>query len=202
MFCLKQPIPALFEAAQMLDLAVDAHLEGDYIRAAQFIQQADMPEIRSWTESIWGIGGIYSKFKKQLGEPSTVPKELRDKLRMPSKAGEKQLLERDGHFCRFCRIPVIRKEVRVLLHRKYPNALPWGTKNEAQHAAFQAMWVQYDHLVPHARGGQTTLQNMVISCAPCNYGRMNYLVEEIGLVLNEYSTPYLTNWDGLERLLK
>jgi hypothetical protein len=33
----------------------------------------------------------------------------------------------------------------------YPNALTWGTKNTDQHAAFQAMWAQYDHIIPHGR---------------------------------------------------
>jgi hypothetical protein len=35
----------------------------------------------------------------------------------------------------------------------YPNALTWGTKNTDQHAAFQAMWAQYDHIIPHGRDG-------------------------------------------------
>ena len=115
---------------------------------------------------------------------------------------EKEILERDGHHCRFCGIPVVRKEVRDRLRKAYPKTLQWGTKNQEQHAAFQALWVQYDHVIPHARGGRTTLDNMVITCAPCNYGRMNYLLEEVDLILPDVRSSEAYMWDGLERILK
>lgn len=199
--CLKEPIPAIFEAAQLLSEAANAHLNGDAKLTEQLILKADMPIIREWTESIWGIGGIFSNLKKKLGDPITLPKEERDPLRMPDKEGEKLILLRDGYFCRFCGIPVIRKEVREVLKKHYPNALKWGSRNPDQHAAFQAMWVQYDHLIPHARGGKTNLENMLITCGPCNYGRMNYLIEEIGIILPPKSSSADENWDGLERIL-
>ncbi len=199
--CLKEPIPAIFEAAQLLNEAANAHLNGDPKLTEQLILKADMPIIREWTESIWGIGGIFSNLKKKLGDPITLPKEERDPLRMPDKEGEKLILLRDGYFCRFCGIPVIRKEVREVLKKHYPNALKWGSRNPDQHAAFQAMWVQYDHLIPHARGGKTNLENMLITCGPCNYGRMNYLIEEIGIILPPKSYSTDENWDGLERIL-
>jgi hypothetical protein len=63
------------------------------------------------------------------------------------------------------------------------------------------MWVQYDHIIPHARGGETNLENMVISCAPCNYGRMNFLLEEIGISIPKLDQTNSNEWDGLERLL-
>ena len=199
--CLKLPIPEIMEAAELLNSAVTAHLTGDFELAEELIERADMPAIREWTESIWGMGGIYSQLKKDLGEPDTLPKDDRDPIRMPNKSGEKALLERDGHNCRFCGIPVIRKEVRVALKKLYPNALQWGSKNTEQHSAFQALWVQYDHVVPHGRGGKTTLENMVITCAPCNYGRMNFLLEEIGLDYPKLNPVDAITWDGLERIL-
>ena len=121
--CLKESIPAIFEAAQLLSEAANAHLNGEPKLTEQLILKADMPIIREWTESIWGIGGIFSNLKKKLGDPITIPKEERDPLRMPDKEGEKLILLRDGYFCRFCGIPVIRKEVRVVLKKHYPNAL-------------------------------------------------------------------------------
>lgn len=63
------------------------------------------------------------------------------------------------------------------------------------------MWVQYDHLVPHARGGNNDLKNIVITCAPCNYGRWNKLVEEVGLRDPRDREPVQSTWDGLERFL-
>jgi hypothetical protein len=84
----------------------------------------------------------------------------------------------------------------------YPEAVPWGRKNSEQHAAFQAMWAQYDHVLPHAKGGTNDLSNVVITCAPCNFGRMEFTLEEVGLIDPRSRSPKTTQWDGLERLLK
>jgi 5-methylcytosine-specific restriction endonuclease McrA len=80
--------------------------------------------------------------------------------------------------------------------------LPWGRTNMTQHAAFQAMWAQYDHVLPYARGGNSTLDNMIVTCAPCNFGRMNYILEEVGLADPRGREPIGSKWDGLERLLQ
>jgi 5-methylcytosine-specific restriction endonuclease McrA len=120
---------------------------------------------------------------------------------MPISSEKRRLHERDGYHCRFCGIPVIRAEVRNRLRKFYPNALPWPNKNKEQHPAFQAMWAQYDHILPHARGGTNDFENMVIACAPCNYARMNYTLEEVGLTDPRTREPIRSKWDGLERLL-
>jgi len=199
--CLKAPVDEIFIASKLLEDAVDAHINEDYKNAALLFKKADMPEIRFWTESIWGIGGIYSNLKKNLGEPKTLPKELRAQIRMPNKKMEKEIIARDGYCCKFCGIPVIRKEIRVQLNKHYPNEIKWGKTNSEQHAAFQAMWLQFDHIIPHARGGQTNIDNVVITCAPCNYGRMNFLLEEIGIAHLDFNKKSPIEWDGLERKL-
>jgi len=198
--CLKEPINEIFEAAQLLSEAVNNHLTGNESRAKELINKANKPVIQEWTESLWGIDGVYSALVKKHGIPANLPKELRDRKRMPTKQEELILLNRDGFYCRFCGIPVIRKEIRNLLKRLYLDALPWGKKNHEKHAAFQAMWVQFDHIIPHARGGETVLDNLIITCAPCNYGRMNFLLEEINLRLLPSQSKKVDNWDGLERI--
>ena len=112
------------------------------------------------------------------------------------------MLNRDGHCCVFCGIPVIRAEVRKEFTRLYPEALVWGRRNIEQHAAFQAMWLQYDHLVPHSRGGNNDLENLVITCAPCNFGRMEYTVEEVGLINPMSCERSKIAWTGLEEIFK
>ena len=94
---------------------------------------------------------------------------------------------------------MIRAETRKRIRKVYPDALPWGSRNIDQHAAFQAMWLQYDHLSPHAQGGTNDLENIVITCAPCNYGRMNHTLEEVGLIDPRTREPIKSKWDGLER---
>lgn len=200
--CFRSPIPEISDAARYLDAAVSAHLAGQNELAKSLILVADMPAIRDWTESLWGSASPYVKYRVVAGAPPSLPADQRIKMRMPSPP-EKQLLhQRDGYHCRFCGIPVIRSEIRQALKKLYPDALPWGTRNPEQHAAFQAMWLQYDHLLPHARGGTNDLDNVLITCAPCNFGRMNRTVDEVGLLDPRTREPVQSTWDGLERLLR
>jgi 5-methylcytosine-specific restriction endonuclease McrA len=118
---------------------------------------------------------------------------------MPTRAEKALLLARDGFRCRFCGIPLVRAEMRALIRNSYPEALRWGVRNQDQHSAFQAMWLQYDHIIPHARGGTNDPSNMLVTCAPCNNGRSNLTLEEVGLSDPRERTPIHTIWDGLER---
>ena len=199
--CLREPIPEITVAVGLLDEAVSAHLDSRYVEAEALIRSADLPAIREWTESIWGANSPYVVVNQLQSYSSELPKRKRVPARMPNTAEKKQLIDRDGFHCRFCGIPVIRRRIRMLLHSAYPLALPWGRKNEEQHAALQAMWLQYDHILPHARGGDNSLDNIVITCAPCNFGRMNYLLREVGLADPFSRCPLQSDWDGLERFV-
>lgn len=199
--CLREPISEIFEAARLLDAAVSAHLLGRRAMADELIRLADLPAITEWTNSLWGPGGPWSRPLPVENPLPVIPKSERVDTRMPTKAEKEALLARDGYHCRFCGIPLIRAETRSLMRKAYPDALRWGDQNRNvdQHAAFQAMWVQYDHLVPHARGGTSDLTNMLVTCAPCNYGRFNLTIEEAGLADPRSRDPVRSTWDGLER---
>lgn len=197
--CLREPIPEIGYAASLLDLAVAEHQNGHRQVAAKLIAEANNSLIREWTESIWGSNSPYTQYREVLEIPAILPKEHRVAVRMPSAAEKSLIHQRDGFHCRFCGIPVIRKEIRVKIAAAYPDALPWGRTNQTQHAAFQAMWAQYDHVLPHAKGGNNELNNVVLTCAPCNFGRMSYTLEEVGLIDPRTRVPYKSDWDGLER---
>ena len=121
-------------------------------------------------------------------------------MRMPTSEDRRILHQRDGYHCRFCGIPLIRREIRQRFCKLYPRVPIWGKKNIDQHAAFQAMWAQYDHVVPHAYGGGNDLANLVVTCAPCNFGRMELTLEEANLLDPRAREPVRSSWDGLERL--
>lgn len=197
--CLCDPIPEIADAARLLDAAVTAHLNKRLDLAAELIRCANMPAIREWTESLWGKGGPWSRPLPVENAPAKVPKAYRLHARMPNKAGLAALVKRDGFRCRFCGIPVVRAEVRTLIHRAYPDALPWGVGNANQHAGFQALWLTYDHVLPHSRGGSSELDNMVVACQPCNCGRSERTLEEVGLIDPRLREPIKSDWDGLER---
>jgi hypothetical protein len=199
---LRNPIVEIFEAATYLDAAVSAHLAGDYPRAASLIRLADMPVIADWSESLWGSGLPWAKPLPVENPVPFVPKGLRPSARMPTAAETRALLARDGFRCRFCGIPLIRAETRSRIRNAYPDALRWGGRNSDQHAAFQAMWLQYDHVIPHARGGTNELNNLVVTCAPCNNARSNLTLEEVGLADPRERDPLHTTWDGLERFAR
>ena len=51
----------------------------------------------------------------------------------------------------------------------------------SQHAAFQALLAQDDHVVPWSRGGTSDVDNVYLTCAECNYGSGDYLPEHFDL---------------------
>jgi len=195
--CFREPIPAIYEAASNLEAAVNAHLDGRNDIAEKLFVLANDPKVRKWTESIWGKDSQYAIVYKKI-QSNTGTKV---KARMPTAAQKNELHKRDGCHCRFCGIPVIRKEVRQYIHKLYPEAVPWDKTNLSQHAAFQCMWAQYDHVVPHSIGGTNDLENLVITCAACNYGKMEYTLDELNLSDPRDFPPIQSEWDGLERIL-
>ena len=198
--CFREPIKEIFYAAELLDQAINAHLAGSRREAGRLIAEADMPSVWDWTESIWGKEKPEIHRRREVkGAPGTLDENELDPIREAGKDLRQALIERDGYRCRFCGIPVIRKEIRIAMRKHYEDELPWGRSNDKQHAAFQCMWMQFDHLLPHSRGGRTELANLVITCAPCNFGRMASTLEEVGLIDPLTRPATKTDWDGLER---
>jgi hypothetical protein len=204
--CLRPPIPEIAVAAGYLNDAVTAHLDGRFSEAAQLIEQANMRPIMEWS---WSLAGKFSEFNRphfRLDSATKVPVAEREKVRMPSSEIRQMMHVRYGHHCCFCGTPVIRRQVRNRLLSLYPDAIPWrGEKELAKHAALYVMDAQYDHVVPHSRGGRNDLENVVLTCLPCNYGRGSFTLEEMGLFDPRTRKPVecvFSGWDGLERLLK
>ncbi|GAA0475033.1 hypothetical protein GCM10009096_15820 [Parasphingorhabdus litoris] len=196
--CLLDPIPEIYEAADLLRRAVEAHLAGCREDAANLFGLSDIEKIGDWTNKIWGKHDpIIHKVESYAGAPPLLPKGERVKVRMPNRAERSEILARDGYICRFCSIPLVPKEVRSAMVREYPNAVKWGKKNRDQNFALQAMWLQFDHLLPHSRGGGNELANIITTCAPCNFGRMAWTIEELGLVNPKYRQILKTDWNGL-----
>jgi len=206
--CLRDPVPEIFEAAMLLDRAISHHLRGDRDEAADLISRTDSERVRAFTESLWGKRSEnpdYLRLRHVPGLPDTVAETERDPKEKPNAKDEKDIVARWGRHCVYCGVPLIHNSVPKALRLCYPDLRIWGTnnRNDNQHAAFQLMWMQFDHVVPRSRGGRTDIENVVVSCAPCNYGKGNYMLEELGL-LDPRLRPVVrtSSWDGLERLLK
>lgn len=205
--CFRDPIPEIFEAANLLSYASRAHLHGDSARADALIRAADMPILGDWLDSIWLNPSKNRVGPQVLDLPPVLEKSDRHLPRDASPEIKRALVSRDGHHCRLCGLPLIRAEIRKLLNLFYPEATRWtGSKASEQHRGLQVLWLQYDHVVVHSRGGETSLENIVVTCAACNYGRDRFMMSEVGLRDPRIHprAPYWNgwrDWDGLETLL-
>lgn len=207
--CFREPIPEIFEAARLLDSAVSAHLLGNSVAADKALRAADMPVIGEWIDSIWlgPWGPPYRPITKVSGLPPVLPKADRFFPRDAAPAMKRALVVRDGHHCRLCGIPLVRSEIRKKLTQLYPDAARWtGVRAAQQHRGLQVMWLQYDHVIVHSRGGKTTMENLVVTCPACNYGRDRFMLQEVKLrdprfhVRRPVWEGWRT-WQGLERIL-
>lgn len=163
--------------------AVEKHLCGDAAGAANCLAKADDDRVFAYTVRAWGKGAADRyQFREVPNSPPHLAADDRPKPRMPKAEARRVVIRRDGYHCRFCGIPVVDAAVRRAISITYPDVVRWGSTNRAQHAAFQCMWLQFDHLLPNSRGGESCSKNVVVTCAPCNFGRMEATLEEARLL--------------------
>ncbi len=204
--CLRQPIAEIFEAAALLSDAADAHLAGENERAASAIETADIPAIRDWIESLWGKRRDYpDKVHYLRVRPveflsASLAREERVPARGPGRQLGQQIIAKFGWNCAYCRIPLIARSGRDILRHSYPSILRWGRTNDEKHTAFMCMDNEFDHVVPHSRGGTNGLENLVPCCAPCNCGKENWTLGQLGLIDPRVRNIGPSAWDGLTRL--
>ncbi len=206
--CFREPIQEIFDVARLLDQAVTAHLAGDHRDAARLIAEADIQAVRDWTDSIWAKEDPNIHRRRPEGKAfPRVCKCKRDLDNKPSNKQKQALVNRDGYHCLFYGIPLIRAEIRDAIRKHYRNELKWGRRKLSQHAGFQCLLMQFDHVLARSRGGRTDLDNLIITCGPCNYGRGDRTLEEVGLIdprtrpITKIACDRIATWDGLERFI-
>ncbi len=205
--CLREPIAEIYEAQHLLGEAADAHLAGDGKKAVIAIKAADIPIIRDWVESLWGNKVKYPekvhylRIRDVFNLQPSLPKDKRVRSRQPSKQIAERLIKKFGWHCAYCGIGLINRTARRQLLQAYPEALRWGRTNDEKHVAFMAMDNEFDHIIPHSRGGNNDIVNLAPSCAPCNCGKENWTLEQLGLIDPRQKEIMTSDWDGLERLL-
>jgi len=198
--CFLPPIPELDEAANLLSDAADALLAGNRHRASELVRQADMPSLKSYASSIMGKESLAVHRFRLVEAPSNAVK-VRE--RHPVASTKKSIYARDGYRCRFCDVRVVLPEARSSIMKALPGVIAWsGVPAIALHAGFHALSATVDHIVPHAYGGDNDQRNLVTTCWPCNFGRMAYRLEEVGLIDPRTRPPIVDAWDGIGRLLR
>ena len=197
--CLMEPIIEHRLAADLLSIAANSLLAGDFRRCASFLAQADMRELREFAYKV--AGPISFEIHRQTRMPQFTPTTIRGVKRMPSKIIERQIYKRDGWHCRYCESRVISKEARNIFRRYFPVVARKGRTNEDNHFGLATLSATLDHLVPHKRGGSNEPENLVTACGPCQFGRGVWLLEEVQIEDPRNRSPILDGWDGLTRLL-
>lgn len=200
---LREPIPELFECAAILERAAKNHLAGDRERADSELRAAESQPVADWIDSMWGRREKWPEqvHYKRLRRVSDLPNfSAKKESKIPTKV-RIDVVARDGFNCRYCGLPVIPNEVRKHLTEIFPTAARWGNRNAEQHVGLQALWMQYDHVIPSSRGGLATQDNIVICCAGCNYCKEGYHLLELGLSDPRDRAPIKSEWDGLVRVL-
>jgi 5-methylcytosine-specific restriction endonuclease McrA len=106
---------------------------------------------------------------------------------------------RDGWTCRYCRARTVAPPVLRFLSEIYPDDFPYHPNWKAGqvHPAYLLVSTSLDHVDPGARGGSWRDQdNLVTACWPCNTGKADLRVDELGWHLLS-PDKVRSDWDGL-----
>ena len=197
---IKEPIPQIFQTWDFMSQAVNAHLAGERVLAENLFKKAEMRAVWEWLNPGWSRPDLNVIVLRPHEDTQEMPKHLRDPDRNIAPAIRAAVLQRDGYRCRYCGIPVVHADIRKLAHHLYPDAVPWEPYDVTkQHSGFACLWLQFDHVVPHSHGGRSSPDNVVISCALCNFGKDKYTLRQLNLVDPRLTPPVPSTWDGLNR---
>jgi 5-methylcytosine-specific restriction endonuclease McrA len=194
------PKPAFFsEALAQFILAFKAAENGDSDLARKLLDKTQDDELRSWYIEHGQMSGWHHRVKA-LNLP--LPKSYQgifDNPKIPEILSHR-VFKRDGYHCRYCESRVIDeralKRFQSLIGKEYFQYS--GKSNQIRHGIALNFRATADHVVPIKRGGKTQIENLVTSCWSCNYGKLNALVEQMGIDDPRTRPPILTeDWSGL-----
>lgn len=106
---------------------------------------------------------------------------------------------RDCWTCRYCGTRTIALPILRLLSCIYPDRFPYHPHWKAGqvHPAYLLLSTSLDHVHPGGRGGAWDApDNLVAACWPCNSGKADFTLEEIGWQLLT-EAEVRSDWDGL-----
>ena len=150
-------------------------------------------DIQDWFIGVGQWSGTYRASVLKVAKPKTsggvdYPRQLRYPI-----------LERDGFRCRYCGSRVVCiDELKAAAKILETPELVGGRGNRGRHGIRMIVQATFDHVVPAARfegEGVNDMENLVTSCWPCNFGKAEFLLEELGLELK--SSRSSSSWDGL-----
>ena len=174
------PKPWFPEATEAFSAAYASAEAGDMGTALRYLEQARGPELREWFDiHAQNTGRFRVAHYGRKPQPDPLP-EL-DPLRSV-KSFERELFDRDGCQCRYCGTQVFPEALLKRFERMVgPEHFKATGTNATRHGVRMAFSAALDHVDPWSRGGRTDPSNLVTACWPCNYGKAEYTLGELGL---------------------
>lgn len=165
-----------FEAFQEARTAAD---EGDVEFALKHLERTRDRDLNEWFDVHAQNSGRFRAMHFGL-EPKP---DVIDKDPVKTFASiERELMERDGYTCQYCRMPVLPGSAFTKFRDQVgAGNFPTVGTNAQRHGIKLVFSGTLDHVEPHSRGGRTTPENLVTCCWPCNYGKSEYTLTELGL---------------------
>ena len=180
--------------------AVETFVEGNRDGCIEKINKIRSNEITEWFIEHGQMSGRHRNLVLAVEKPKQIDAKLRDPLRSPQKY-QNEVFERDSYHCRYCGIRLIdQKILKSFIKKLNSESFQRGSTNLTTHGIIHATWPVADHVVPWNIGGKTTPNNLVSSCAGCNYGKDGYTCEQLG-ISNPFNRPPINDdWSGLSAL--
>ncbi len=189
------------DAVDMFVEAVRLYEQGKRNESLALLEKIDNLGITEWYIEHGQMSGLYRDrvINLKLGDKLLI--EDRYPVRSPARL-QNEVFRRDGYRCRYCRNRLIDQGFLKNFAKKINSPVfVRGSSNLTSHAIIHLTWPVADHVIPWSRGGATTLDNLVASCAPCNYGKADYTIEQLGISNPFDRKPVVDTWDGLSRCL-
>jgi HNH endonuclease len=113
-----------------------------------------------------------------------------------SKALMLRIFMKDGFIDRYSGQKLIFPPVLRILSMNYPEEFPFhpNWKMSECHPAYWDLLPTIDHIIPIAKGGDNTEENLVSTSMMRNSAKSNFTLEELGWQL--HSPGKIENWDG------
>lgn len=185
---------------QDLDVFIAAFIvfyQGHREKCVELIKSIRNEEIQHWYIEHGQMAGRHRKIALNMPTPIPVEQPLRDPIRSPQKV-QSAVFKRDNYRCRYCGNRLIDQRVMKQFIKDLADPIfERGKTNLTTHGIIHITWPVADHVIPWNLGGGTDLNNLVSSCAPCNYGKDGFTLEQLGMSNPYYRLPAHDGWNGL-----
>jgi 5-methylcytosine-specific restriction endonuclease McrA len=189
---LKVPV-WLTESILQFKNSLDLYLAKDFTEMSQSIDSLRSEEIREFysKHAIWA-------FKTRASDKPIESKTLQ-KLRMPSLRVRNEVFMRDGYVCQYCTLPVVNTRVFHEFSKSVGTEKFSSEKSDTKaNGIVLGFSATIDHVDPFSSGGDSDLNNLVTTCWGCNFGKLNYSIDNLG-INDPRNFPKKVNftWNGL-----